>query len=271
MTRGIFKSSVHQPLQPLKNEAPQSAKLYYSTVKIYIRLKKDAQRQNAWAGRKGSMAKMADLGFSKGTIVETIVSTYSANGEPNAAPMGATMENEHQLIIKLYNSSLTHGNLMSKRCAVVNVTSDAEMFYRTTFKEANPAGKIPAEWFAKAETVDAPKLRMAEATLEITLTKTKPIDAERTEALCDVKLVAATKTFPKAHCRALFVTVEAIIHATRVQAYVNGDEHQKAQARKLLEIIAYYSDVVNRVAPNSHYSEIMEDLTKRINSWRVEG
>jgi hypothetical protein len=160
---------------------------------------------------------------------------------------------------------------MSKRCAVVNVTSDVEMFYRTSFKEANPTGKIPAEWFEKAESVDAPKLRLADATLEITLTKTKLVDAERIEALCDVKLVAATKTFPKAHCRALFATIEAIIHATRVKAYVNGDENQKAQARKLLENIAHYRDVVNRVAPNSRCSEIMEDLTKRADSWRVKG
>jgi hypothetical protein len=233
-------------------------------------MKKDAQRSKRLGGKAGSMAKMADLGFSKGTIVETIVSTYSANGEPNAAPMGATMENEQQLIIRLYNSSQTYGNLMSKRCAVVNVTSDVEMFYRTTFKEANPTGKIPAEWFEKAESVDAPKLRLADATLEITLTKTKLIDAERTEALCDVKLVAATKTFPKAHCRALFATIEAIIHATRVKAYINGDEKQKAHARNLLEAIELYRDLVDRVAPKSRYSEIMEDLTKKTSLWRAE-
>jgi hypothetical protein len=216
------------------------------------------------------MAKMADLGFSKGTIIETVVSTYNVDGQPNAAPMGAIMENEQHIIIRLYNSSLTYRNLLSKRCAVINVTSDVEMFYRTTFKEANPTGEIPAEWFEKAETVDAPRLRSADAIVEISLAKTKPIDDERTEAVCDVKLVKATKTFPKAYCRALFATVEAIIHATRVKAYLNGNEKQREQARKLLEAIELYRDVVNRVAPNSRYVEIMTDLTKRTNSWRVE-
>jgi hypothetical protein len=216
------------------------------------------------------MAKMADLGFSKGTIIETVVSTYNVDGQPNAAPMGAIMENEQHIVIRLYNSSLTYRNLLSKRCAVINVTSDVEMFYRTTFKEANPTGKIPTEWFEKAETVDAPRLRSAEATVEISLAKTKPIDTEKTEAICDLKLIKATKTFPKAHCRALFATVEAIIHATRVKAYLKGDEKQREQALKLLELIEFYRDMINRVSPNSRYAEIMADLTKRANSWRVE-
>ena len=34
------------------------------------------------------MAKLTDLGFSKGMIFETIVSTYNPDGTPNAAPMG---------------------------------------------------------------------------------------------------------------------------------------------------------------------------------------
>ena len=39
----------------------------------------------AWVGL---MAKLTDLGFSKGIIFETIVSTYNLDGSPNAAPMG---------------------------------------------------------------------------------------------------------------------------------------------------------------------------------------
>lgn len=216
------------------------------------------------------MSKLPDLGFSKGTIVETIISTYSTDGQPNAAPMGVIMKNEKHIIIRFYNSSLTYRNLLSKKYAVVNVTSNVETFYRTAFKEANPTGKIPLNWFEKAESVDAPRLRSAEATVEIALAKMKPIDDERTEALCDVKLIKTTKTVPKAYCRALFATVEAIIHATRVKAYLNGDEQQREQALKLLEIIEDYRALVNRVAPNSRYAEIMSDLTKLVNSWRVE-
>jgi hypothetical protein len=219
--------------------------------------------------RVDSMAKLTDLGFSKGAIVETIVSTYNMDGQPNAAPMGAIMENEQRIVIKLYNSSLTYKNLQTKKCAVINVTSDVEVFYRTAFKETNPDGTLPQEWFEKAETVNAPQLRMADATIEISATDMTPIGAEKTEAQCDVKLVKAAKTLPKAYNRALPATVEAIIHATRVKVLISDEQEQK-HVSKLLEMIEDCNDVVNRVASNSRYSEIMTDLTKRVDSWRAK-
>ena len=218
------------------------------------------------------MTKLTDLGFSKETIAETIISTYSVNGQPNAAPMGATMDSPQHLVIRIYTSSLTYKNLQSKRCAVVNVTSDPEAFYRTAFKEANLEGKVPQEWFEKAETVDAPRLRAANALIEVTVADITTLDTESAEVSCEVKLVQASSVLPKAYCRALFATIEAIIHATRVKVFIIGGNRQKQeQALKLLETIRECRDVVNRVAPNSRCSEIMADLTQRVNSWRVKG
>ena len=151
----------------------------------------------------------------------------------------------------------------------MNVTSDAEVFYKTAFKEANPNGKVPQDWFEKAETVDAPRLRKAEAIIEIAVANIRQLNAERAEVLCDVKLVQTAKVMPKAYCRALFATIEAIVHATRVQVFIkHADRHKREQALKLLEMIRECRDVVNRVAPDSSYSEIMEDLKQRIDSWR---
>lgn len=216
------------------------------------------------------MEKLADLGFSKGIIAETIVTTYNIDGLPNAAPMGVIMENEQLILIRPYTSSLTYRNLQSKKCAVINITSNPEVFYRTAFKEANPDGKVPKEWFEKAETVNAPRLQIADATIEISVEAIVPISTERTEAVCTVKLIKATNLLPKAYCRALFATLEAIIHATRVKVFLAGDEKQKKQASKLLQTIGIYRDVVHRVAPNSRYSEIMADLTRMLDSWRVK-
>jgi hypothetical protein len=165
---------------------------------------------------------------------------------------------------------LTYKNLQSRKCGVVNVTSDPELFYRTAFKEANPNGMVPHEWFEKAETVDAPKMSAAEAYIEVAVADVTSLDAERAEVLCDVKLVQAASVLPKAYCRALFATVEAIVHATRVEAFIaHGDRRKREQALKLLETIRECRDVVNRVAPNSGYSEIMADLNQRIASWRA--
>jgi len=214
------------------------------------------------------MAKLPDLGYVKGLIFETIVSTFNEHGQPNAAPMGTIMENESQIIIKLYNTSLTHSNLQASKCAVINITSNIDLFYKTAFKENNPKGKLPTNWFDKAETVNAPKLKTSEATIEVAVADMKPIDAEKTAAICNVKHIEATKNLPQAYCRAFPATVEAIIHATRIKAFLAGNEKQKAQAKKLMEIIALCHEVVDRTAPNSHYAEIMTDLTRMIDSGR---
>jgi len=216
------------------------------------------------------MTKLTDLGFSKETVVETMLSTYNPDGQPNAAPMGILMKNEQCVTIKLYKSSSTYQNLVSRRCGVINITSDPELFFLSAFKEANPNAKIPPEWFEKAEILDAPKLHMADATVEISIAKITPINAEKTEVVCDVKLVKATKALPKVYCRALFATIEAIIHATRIKVFLSGSKRQREQASMLMENIAYCKETVNRVAPNSNYAEILTELTKMITTWRIE-
>ena len=86
-----------------------------------------------------------------------------------------------------------------------------------------------------------------------------------------VKLVKAPTVLPKVYCRASFATIEAIIHATRVKAYITqGNRQKQEQALKFLETIRECRDVVNHVAPNSRYSKIIADLTQHINSWRVK-
>jgi hypothetical protein len=181
------------------------------------------------------------------------------------------MENLQRVVLKIYTSSLTYKNLCSKKCGVVNVTNDAELFYRTTFKEVNPNGKLPQDLFEKAEIIDAPRLCAADAHIEVVVSEIKQLDYERANVVCDVRHVQASSIFPKAYCRALFATVEAIVHATRVKVFItHGDKQKREQALKLLETIKGCNDIVNRVAPNSHYSEIMTDLNQKINSWRAK-
>jgi len=216
------------------------------------------------------MTNLANLGFLRETTVEVIVSTYGANGQPNAAPMGVRTEDMKHIVIRPYMSTVTYANLQSKRCAVINVTSNPELYYRTAFKEANPEGQMPSEWFEKAETVDAPRLCMADAFVEVSVVDIKSLGAERAEVLCDVKLVRASSLLPKAYCRATFATIEAIIHATRVKVFLAEDEEKQREARRLMGLIEHYHALVNRVAPNSNYSAIMADLTERINKWRTK-
>lgn len=213
------------------------------------------------------MDDLVDRGFVDGLIMETIVSTSDSTGHHDAAPMGI-VKNKDQLTIKPFTSSLTFENLNATKCAVVNVTSDPKLFYITAFKEANPNGKLSPELFEKAKTIPAPKLREADATIEVTVDKTAFPFSERAEFLCDVQYIDDPKIFPKVYCRAQFATIEAIVHATRIKPFMKGTEQQQKRALKLLELVDVCQDIVDRTAPNSYYSEIMTDLNKSISMWR---
>jgi len=84
--------------------------------------------------------------------------------------------------------------------------------------------------------------------------------------LCDIKLIRCSRVLPKAYCRATFATIEVIIHATRVKVFLDKVECEKAE--RLAKLIRHYSAVVNRVAPNSKCSEILANLTQKVNLLR---
>jgi hypothetical protein len=210
---------------------------------------------------------ITDAGFSKGAIFEGIVSTSDSDGKPNAAPMGVRMENDQTLSLTIFNTSHTSRHLKATQNGVVNLTTNVEAFYKSAFKEANPKGQLPQEWFAKAQAVDAPKLGFADASVEFSVSNIDPVNSEKSKFSCRIESIKAAKKAPQIYCRAMSATLEAIVHATRVKAFAQ-DKSKQAQVEQLLALIANCQDVVNRTAPNSQYSAVMEDLTKRIDSWR---
>ena len=143
------------------------------------------------------MVKLAELGFCKGEIYETIITTFNQDQNPNAAPIGITVQNEQQIILRIFNTSQTLKNLINTKSATINLTSNIDIFYKTAIKEANSNGKLPKEWFVQAETADAPKLANADATIETTLVNITPLDPQKTQATCNVKQINAHKTYPQ--------------------------------------------------------------------------
>lgn len=214
------------------------------------------------------MVTLADLGFHKGEIVETVVSTYNADGRPNAAPIGVTMENPKQVSLKFYTTSETYKNVATKKCAVINITNNIEIFYKTAFKELNPNGVVPKEWFQQDKKIEAPRLYSADAAIGISVLSITLLDEEKALVLCKVTHISANKKLPQVYSRAFGLTLEAIIHSTRVKKFLSGTPEQQKQSLKLLETIKEYRSIVNRVAPNSLYTEIMTNLNHMINTWR---
>lgn len=216
----------------------------------------------------GKMTKLQDLGFQEGTIGETIVTTYDSEGKPNAAPMGIEIKNVDHLFIRPYFSSLTYKNVKATKSAVVNLVFDTILFYNTAFKKANSEGKLSSNLYEKAKTVSAPRLKSAKAIIEVSVKEMRNLGSDRVEFLCEAKHVEYEKSTPQVYCRAQFATIEAIIHATRIELFLKGSKQQQRHALKLIELVDICRDVVNRTAPNSVYTEIINDLTKRIESWR---
>ena len=213
------------------------------------------------------MVDLTELGFQRGIIAETIISTYNKDGTPNAAPMGAIMKDPSHMIVNFYNSSLTLQNIKAKKSAVANLTNNIDIFYKTAFEEANPNSKLPNEWFEKSESIDAPKLHSADAVIEMSTSDLAPFGKEKTNVVFSIKLIEAKLRYPQVYCRAMSATLEAIIHATRIQAFAK-DKNQRLKVQNLLEKVGQCNDVVNRVASDSSYSCVMADLLKRIDSWR---
>ena len=102
------------------------------------------------------MKKLEDLGFTKGAISETLVSTYSNQGYPNIAPMGVINLDQKKIMIRIYKSSNTFKNLKAKRCAIVNLSSNPAFFYKSAIKEANYEDKISTDYYERGTFVDAP-------------------------------------------------------------------------------------------------------------------
>ncbi|MGA3111137.1 MAG: DUF447 domain-containing protein [Candidatus Bathyarchaeia archaeon] len=212
------------------------------------------------------MAKLTDLGFRKSTIAETIVSTFNEDGSPNAAPMGATLKDDQSLTIDFYNSSTTLNNMKARMCAVINLTGNIEVYYRAAFKEANPNGVLPKDWFVKAGSVNAPKLDLAEATIELSVKGLTSVNSEKTRAIFAVEQLQAEKRYPQVYCRAFGLTLEAIVHATRVKVLA-GDPTERENVSELIRKIRDCDVMVDRIAPSSMYSVVMADLMKKVNVW----
>lgn len=117
---------------------------------------------------KGGEALISQMGFKKGRIVEAIVTTYSEDGTPNAAPMGVYGVDEKTLILKVHKNSDTCSNILRTKGCVINMVYDPLLFLRSALA-ARGEPEIQAEDTDKAETVEAPFLKDSHAYIEAKL------------------------------------------------------------------------------------------------------
>ena len=201
--------------------------------------------------------------FRIGEIYETILSTYNDDGRPNAAPVGIAFINRKKIRAQLYKGSRTLTNILSKRCAVANLTSDPILFYKTAFKGET---KPPNFHFSKARTVNAPLLKDAGGYLELSLIRSIP-EKEKVNMEFSIRRFSCGQPI-RLYSRAAHALLEATVHATRVREYLSRGKRGKAAP--LIRMINHYKDVIGRVSPDSDYARAIKELQSNINRRKRE-
>ena len=204
---------------------------------------------------------LLDLGFHKGSIYETIVTTFDSKRRPHVAPMGVTISGANNLILRPFLGTETFRTLNTLRCGVVNVTSDPWRFYKTALKNETWVGSPPRSWFEPAKRVIAPRLKSCDSYVEFAVTSTSG-NGPRRSVRCRVVHVKVMRKKVAPYCRSMFAAIECIIHATRIREFQKSGA--SGDAGRLIELMEYYEDLVERVSPRSVECKIIHSLLRHL-------
>ena len=213
---------------------------------------------------------LSQLGFAPGEIVEVILTTVGVDGLPNAAPMGVWVHQDWSLALRPFRDTLTARNLTKVPEAVINITNDPYVFFRTAFKEEAPVGEELS--FENAKSVKAPRLRGMLGYIEVSLkpsgsqqaTSAPKSESEVAEFECSVRKVDAAARPPTVHSRARCAAIEAVIDATRIRALHTVDP---AKSKQLLARIQECRSLAQRVAPGSAHAKVVEETLQLVQRW----
>jgi len=202
------------------------------------------------------------LGLEAGVTYETIVTTVAANGEYNAAPMGIRSEDGVSVIFRPFKSTRTYSNLVATKAAVANFTDDPHLFLIAAMKNDE---SLKCNMFTKAKVVKVPRLAAAESLLELQVTGIDE-SLDRAVITCLPLHGEVVRASPKPYCRGRFAALEAVIHATRVKAFLENGRRNEAEP--LIQLILAYQDLARGVCPNSSYSSVVERVVDLVEQWK---
>ena len=146
-------------------------------------------------------------------IIETIVTTISAQGVAHIAPLGLIAEGE-RWIIAPFHPSTTLANLRETPFAVANLTDDVQIF----------AGCLTGrrDWpLTPANVVSAPRLADSNAHLELAVAEVRE-DAQRPRFVCRIVHRASHRPFDGFN-RAQAAVIEAAVLISRLHLLPRAD------------------------------------------------
>ena len=181
-------------------------------------------------------ADLREAGIGEG-ISEVIVTTRSASGKPNAAPIGIiTTVNEEQgeikHFVKLYKGSQTLSNVLETNTLAANVTDDAVLFVKAAFE------KLSQNHFTNFE--GRPVLTEAQSWIVFTSVLIEESEDHFRFQMMP-QAVKINRKRVKAINRGLNAVIEATILATRLN--ITKNEQEKEEIKKLME---RYAEIVKK-------------------------
>ncbi len=191
--------------------------------------------------------------FEKNLIYEGILSCFDENGKAHMASMGFSFDEEYDLIIRPFKDTKSYNYVLKNKKAVINVVDDIELFFKATYGE--PEQNI----FKSSYKLRIPRLKSADLYIEAELKEVKEEEARATFKLKPVYLYSK-KTYIKPFTRAKYAVMETLIHSTRIRVFTRMKLYEEVE--RLISLIDYYDKLVRRIAPNSKYQRIMEEINK---------
>ncbi len=206
---------------------------------------------------------LTNIGFSYGCLSESILTTWKPDGSINAAPMGIIRVDPNHLEVKPYKSSQTFLNLINRPSACVNTTNNPELFLVTAFKQEN------LRVFSHPKFRSDLSIEQADAAIFLEKMEGKDISNERSSFVGEVSSIKILKKLPSVVKRGKSQAVEAIIHATRIEYFLENKNLLEAKA----QIIKFNKcrEVMGRVSSvGSPEARVVEALEKMIEQWRAK-
>ena len=202
------------------------------------------------------------IGFSRGSIVESVLTTLNPDGSVNAAPMGVARKGPVQLEIRPYRSSKTHSNLNRNPEACINVINDPTIFLVTAFKEEKFDFSPPK--FSHDNSIE-----QADAVVFLTMLKREEIDKERSSFVGEASSIKLITESPTVFSRGRAQAIEAIIHATRIEYYLKN--RKLVEAEDYIDRFNRCKRVVLKVSSqDSPETRTVEALERLIDRWRAQ-
>lgn len=214
------------------------------------------------------MNSLKNIGLDKNLPTETILSTFSEEGEPHMAAIGVRRIGENKIKLKLFTDTETYKNIKRMKAGIINIISDAKFLIEQGLQ--NFLSSDTSYEIKESEIVEAPYIAEADATIEF---ETEEIEektvtdeigtSEFAKVIGSVKnVVKKEKIKPKTFKRPELYLIEVAVLATK--AIEANEKGKNKTLENYINEISYYEEKCKKIAPESEESKNISKIKEHI-------